>query len=137
MVEMEWDLQGEMRNLISRKPIYFHLLFGSAGLQSPGLTKHSSVESSLSEKLHHEEDEHKASVFSSFLFFFFLLRIRLKRRLVFIRQLLLVTLTHALTHTRSKWVAPHFTSTVITIVLCFVRANKRGVGGIGVVRGAG
>lgn len=39
------------------------------GLQSPRLTKHSSMESSLSEKLHHGEDEHKASVFSSFFFF--------------------------------------------------------------------
>lgn len=67
------------------------------------------------------------------LFFFFFFENPFKA--VFIRQLLLVTLTRALAHTRSKWVVPHFTSTVITIVLCFVRANKRGVGGIGGFRG--
>lgn len=45
------------------------LLAWQRGLQSPGLTKHSRAGSSLSEKLHREEDEHKASVFSSFFFF--------------------------------------------------------------------
>lgn len=82
------------RNEKSYQPLthLLALLVWQRQLQSPELTKHSSTESSLSEKLHQEEDEHKASVFSSFFFF----KIRLKRRLVFIWQLLLVTLTRAL-----------------------------------------
>lgn len=57
-----------MRNLISWKPIYFHLSLQS-GVLAFVLTKteHSNIENSLSKKLHQEEDEHKG------VFFFFLL----------------------------------------------------------------
>lgn len=56
-----------MRNLISRKPIYFHLSLQS-GVQAFVLTKteHSNIENSLSKKLHHEEDEHKGVFFFPF-----------------------------------------------------------------------
>lgn len=32
---------------------------------------------------------------------------------------------HSHTSTRSKWVVPYFTGTVITIVVCFVQAGKK------------
>lgn len=51
-----------MRNLISWKPIYFHLSLRS-GVEPFVLTttEHSNIENSLSKKLHHEEDEHKGA----------------------------------------------------------------------------
>lgn len=52
-----------MRNLISWKPIYFHLSLQS-GVQAFVLTaEHSNIGNSLSKKLHHEEDEHKGAFF--------------------------------------------------------------------------
>lgn len=97
------------------------LLVWQRGLQSAGLTKHSSAESSLSEKLHREEDEHKASVFSSFPFFGGENPFKVATCVY-----LAASPCHSHTSTRSKWVVPHFTGTVITIVLCFVQAKGEG-----------
>lgn len=59
-----------MRNLISWKPIYFHLSLQS-GVQAFVLTttEHSNIENSLPKKPHHEEDEHKGAfnLFKTFL----------------------------------------------------------------------
>lgn len=64
-----------MRNLISWKPIYFHLSLQSE-VRAFVLTKteHSNIENSLSKKLHHEEDEHKGVFFFSLLKPFLVLR---------------------------------------------------------------
>lgn len=59
-----------MKNLISWKPIYFHLSLQS-GVQAFVLTttEHSNIENSLPKKPCHEEDEHKGAfnLFNTFL----------------------------------------------------------------------
>lgn len=52
-----------MRNLISWKPIYFHLSLQSGVQAFVLMAEHSNIENSLSKKLHHEEDEHKGAFF--------------------------------------------------------------------------
>lgn len=61
MTEMEWNLHAEMTNLISWKHLSLQWCTGICADKD----RHSNIENSLSNKLHHEEDEHTFLAFRS------------------------------------------------------------------------